>query len=411
MKHILPTVVAFSLMVTLVPGRHSSRTQRLNIVQLPPPRLTGTMSLEQALATRRSIRSFSSETLNYSQLGQLAWAAQGITEQKMGFRTAPSAGAIYPIKLYFATAQGLFIYNPVDHTLVEILNKDIRAGLSGSALGQAAVAQAPCDIIIAGSARDLTPKYGQMARTYTMLEVGHVAQNILLQAVALDLGAVPIGAFEAGAVRRLCQLTTTVEPFYIISVGHPVAAPVKESEQKESQEMPEVKQKKAVLIIASSKFRDEELFETKKILESANVAATVASSKTGSIRGMLGGKAEAEIVLNQLKVDDYDAIIFIGGSGAHEYFDDPVAQDIAKQAKAKNKVLAAICIAPTILANAGLLDGVRATCFGSQTGQLKKAGAKFTGADVEQDGLIITASGPEAAVKFGQTIARALETK
>lgn len=409
MKRIPATIVAFALMVTLVPAQRRNHTQPLSIIRLPQPRLTGTISLEQALATRRSVRNFGSGTLDYNQLGQLAWAAQGITEQKMGFRTAPSAGAIYPIELYFATAQGLFVYNPADHTLVQTVDKDIRAELSRAALGQSAVAQAACDIIITGSVKKVAARYGQMGRTYTILEAGHIAQNILLQAVALDLGAVPIGAFEPSPVRRLCRLTTGVEPFYIISVGHPAGAPVIENEQKESQKMSEVEQKKAVLIIAASKFRDEELFETKKILEAANIATTVASSRTGSIRGMLGGQAQAEIVISQLKVDDYDAVIFIGGSGAHEYFDDPVAQDIAKQAKAKNKVLAAICIAPTVLANAGLLDGVKATCFASQKGQLKKAGAKFTGSDVEQDDLIITASGPEAATKFGQTIAKALE--
>jgi SagB-type dehydrogenase family enzyme len=409
MKLALAAIAAFVLMVTLASGQRREGTQQSQIIQLPPPRLTGTMSLEAALAARHSVRSFSPKPLDYAQLGQLAWAAQGVIEQKTGFRTAPSAGAIYPIKVYFATPQGLFVYNAADHTFLEVLKDDIRAALSEAARGQAAVVQAPCDIIIVGSARELALKYGPMARTFTILEAGHVAQNILLQAVALDLGAVPIGAFEAGAVRRLCRLAIPMEPFYIIPVGHPVAAPVQQTEQASAAKMSQVKQKKAVLIIAPSHFQDQELFETQKVLEDANVLTTIASSKTGPIRAMQGGIAEAQILISAIKVDDYDAVVFIGGSGAREYFNDPVAQDIARQAKAKGKVLAAISTAPAILANAGVLSGVKAACYVSQRGRLTKAGANLTGADVERDSTIITGSGTEVVTKFANTIVEALK--
>jgi protease I len=406
-RRLLTIIVSVGLVATGFCQR-PDRPVTLRIVQLPQPKLSGPMSLEDALAKRRSIRTFSPMGLTYDQLGQLAWAAQGITDSKTGFRTAPSAGAIYPIKLYFATEQGLFVYNPADHTLVQTVDKDIRAELSKAAMGQAAVAQAGCSIIITGSINDVAARYGQKARTYIILEAGHIAQNILLQAVTLELGAVPIGAFDTNPVRRLCHLTSELEPFYIISVGHPAEELLKENEQEQTQKMPETHQLKAVLIIAGSKFRDEELFETKKILEDAKVQTTIASSKTGTIRGMKDGQAKAQILISEIKVEDYNAVVFIGGAGAHEYFDNPVAQNIAKQARAENKILAAICIAPTILANAGLLDGLRATCYASQTGQLKRAGAKFTGADVERDGLIITGSGPQAAEQFGQAIVETL---
>ena len=126
---------------------------------------------------------------------------------------------------------------------------------------------------------------------------------------------------------------------------------------------------------------------------------------------MLGGKANATITINQVIVENYDAVIFIGGSGAQQYYDNSVALDIARQAADKKKILAAICIAPAILANAGLLDGVKATSFASEQARLKKANAKYTGAPVEQDGLIITGSGPAAAKQFGRTIAKALTEK
>ena len=158
------------------------------------------------------------------------------------------------------------------------------------------------------------------------------------------------------------------------------------------------------MIIAHKNFRDEELFETRGALAEAGVETVVASTKRGLIRGMLGGRAEATVLLKDVFVNDYDAIIFVGGSGAKQYFNNRVALNIARQAEQQGKVLAAICIAPAILANAGVLDGVRATSFSSERVRLKKVGAVYTGSAVERDGLIITASGPRAARQFGEII-------
>ena len=412
-----------SLMIILVGllavclGQHKrgaqSQVSPLKIVQLSEPRLKGPVSFEQALARRRSVRKFTRQQLDFVQIGKLAWAGQGITEKQRGFRTAPSAGAIYPMKLYFATQQGLFVYNPYEHNLEAILNQDVRGILAAAALGQRAVAGAACDIIIAGSERKLAYKYGNKARRYMLLEAGHIAQNIQLQAVSLELASVTIGAFGIMDVARVCQLPADLEPLYIICVGYPMGRMTIDTskEEKEARKMDSTKAKRAVLIIASENFRDEELFKTKRELEKANVETVIASTRTGFLKGMLGNKAEAAILVNELSVDDYDAIIFIGGSGASQYFDSQVALNIARQAKDKQKVLAAICIAPTVLANAGVLDGVRATSFSSERGKLRKAGAKYTSAPVERDGLIITGNGPRAAGRFGKAIADALTGK
>jgi protease I len=171
------------------------------------------------------------------------------------------------------------------------------------------------------------------------------------------------------------------------------------------------KVKKAVLIIASKNFRDEELFETRDALKGAQVQTVIASTKTGPVTGMLGGQAQAEILVKSIDVNDYDAIIFVGGTGAAQYFDDAVAHDLARKAVSKSKVLAAICIAPTTLANAGVLKNVKATCFSSERFKLAKAGAVYTGAPVERSGLIITADGPSSAAQFGKAIADALAGK
>jgi protease I len=162
------------------------------------------------------------------------------------------------------------------------------------------------------------------------------------------------------------------------------------------------------LIVASENFRDEELIETKRVLDAAAVQTIIASTKTGFVQGMLGKIAEASVLVNQLRVDDYDAIVFIGGPGAAEYFNNPVALNIAREAASKRKILAAICMAPTVLANAGVLTGVRATGFPTEREKLVQAGAIYTGAPVERDRFIITGSGPPASAEFGIAVADAL---
>jgi len=164
---------------------------------------------------------------------------------------------------------------------------------------------------------------------------------------------------------------------------------------------------KALLIIAPGRFRDEEYFYTKEELEKARIGTVTASKYGGESKGMLGGKATG-IPLNKVDVGAYDAVVFIGGGGSAVYFNDPLALKIAKEAYAAGKVVAALCIAPTILANAGILQGKRVTCFRDEDASLRAAGAQYTGEGVTVDGNIITADGPKTAKDFGKAIAKAL---
>jgi protease I len=166
--------------------------------------------------------------------------------------------------------------------------------------------------------------------------------------------------------------------------------------------------KRVVMIIAPDGFRDEELLEPKEILEKNGVAVTIASSTTNIAKGMLGAKIKPEITIQDLNIKDFDAVVFVGGVGAQVYWQDPTAHKIAKEAYSAGKVVAAICIAPVTLANAGLLNGKRATVWESEGAQLQAKGSKYTAEDVEKDGSIITANGPRAAGKFGKAILEAL---
>lgn len=166
--------------------------------------------------------------------------------------------------------------------------------------------------------------------------------------------------------------------------------------------------KKVVMLIASNRFRDEELFTPMEILEAKNVSVTVASKKTGVITGALGGSVTVATNYKEISANDYDAIIFVGGAGAAEYFNDEHAHKLAKDFFSKGKVVAAICIAPSILANAGVLKNRNATCFASESSTLRAKGVYYLNEDVVVDGRIITAKGPQASASFANAIAKAL---
>ncbi len=167
--------------------------------------------------------------------------------------------------------------------------------------------------------------------------------------------------------------------------------------------------KKVVMIIAKNGFRDEELQEPKTVLEKAGVKVVLASSSPGTAVGMLGARVKVEKTINEVSPSDYDAVIFVGGPGASEYWDDSVAHSIAKTANEQGRLVCAICIAPVTLARAGLLSGKKATVFSSEANQLKEAGAVYTGDGVEVDGNIITADGPASAKEFGKAILEKLK--
>ena len=163
-----------------------------------------------------------------------------------------------------------------------------------------------------------------------------------------------------------------------------------------------------LMIVAPIGFRDEECLEPKEVFEGAGVDVTIASKGTKIAKGKLGAELEVQKDISEVKTADYDAIVFVGGPGTTIYFNDPAALKIAKEAYAAGKITAAICIAPSILANAGLLRGKKATSFPSEETNLKMKGAIYTGKNVEQDGKIITANGPGAAKEFGKLILKNL---
>lgn len=188
------------------------------VIALPAPRLESDVSLEETLKRRRSVRAYADEPLTLEEISQLFWAAQGITNER-GFRTAPSAGALYPLELYAATGDRLYHYRPRGHQAEPRRNEDWRPLLCRAALEQDAVCQAPVVFVVTAVYERTAAKYGERAERYVRLEAGHAAQNLLLQAVALDLKAVPIGAFYDDQVQAALALPADHQPLYLIPVG------------------------------------------------------------------------------------------------------------------------------------------------------------------------------------------------
>ena len=189
-------------------------------ISLPKPNLKGEMSLEEAIARRRSVRDFASSTLSMGQIGQLLWAAEGITGRASYFRAHPSAGALHPLEVYVVTSEGIFHYLTQGHRLSLVRKGDHRVALARAAYEQMFVAEAGCVIAIAAVYGRTTGKYGERGRMrYVPMDAAHAAQNVLLQAVALGLGAVPVGAFDDDAVRAVLGVPANEVPLYVIPVG------------------------------------------------------------------------------------------------------------------------------------------------------------------------------------------------
>ena len=225
MHSIIVAVVIVVLIAGLVAmhclGDVGSSGQEGAVTQLPQPQTTGTISIEQVITQRRSIRSFTDQALSQSEIGQLLWAAQGITAPERGFRAAPSAGALYPLELYVVTPEGVYHYQPQDHRMRLHLSGDRRVELSQACMGQGCVRQAAADFVITAVFSRTRSKYGPSADQYVHNEVGAAGENLCLQAVGLELGSVMVGAFGDAQVTEVLDLPADHASLLVIPVGHP----------------------------------------------------------------------------------------------------------------------------------------------------------------------------------------------
>ena len=197
-------------------------------IYLPSPSQQGSISLEEAIARRRSIRHFTSQSISQSQLSQILWAAQG-TSDTPWTRTVPSAGATYPLEIFVVCgancieqiSEGIYHYNANSHSLTRHHQGDARLELARAALGQEYIYEAPADIVICAIYERTLRRYGARGERYVHIEVGHAGQNIYLQATAIGLATVAIGAFYDEPVREALRLDKQYRPLYIMPIGKP----------------------------------------------------------------------------------------------------------------------------------------------------------------------------------------------
>jgi SagB-type dehydrogenase family enzyme len=213
------------LLITLVLPLGPSEANAL--IDLPAPALKGPVSVEQALKSRRTIRRFANKPLTLGQLSQLLWAAYGVTAPR-GLRTAPSAGALYPLDIYAVVgerqvsglAAGLYHYLPDKPALAPLRPGDLRPAVARASLHQTWMAEAPVLLVISGEYRRCQVKYGERGIRYTHMESGHAAQNIFFQVEALGLGAGIVGAFDNAALSQTLGLPPAHDPLLILPVGY-----------------------------------------------------------------------------------------------------------------------------------------------------------------------------------------------
>lgn len=216
-----------------------SKPQNKDMIPLPEPKLKSELSLEEAILKRRSQREFQDKQLTFEQLSQILWVAQGVTDEKTGFRAAPSAGALYPLEIYIVIGsarggsasggksgveeleRGIYHYIPDGHKLEVHLAKDVKNELYEASLSQEAVLQAPVSLVIAAEYERTTVKYGERGIRYVWLEAGHAAQNVYLKVTALGLGTVTIGAFNDDVVTEILDLPENFQLLYIMPIGFP----------------------------------------------------------------------------------------------------------------------------------------------------------------------------------------------
>ena len=196
------------------------------MIKLPTPRLDSEMSLEKAIYLRRSIREFTKDSVSLDALSQILWAGQGITDDKNGFRASPSAGAVFPMQLWIHVDRvdglmhdGLYFYDPVENVLHETEKPASERTLATICFGQNWIDTVAFSILITSTTQKMIDKYGEDCERFLYQEAGHIAQNMELQAVAVDLAGTPIEAYKAPDIQAF--LGTDQDPVYIVSFGPP----------------------------------------------------------------------------------------------------------------------------------------------------------------------------------------------
>jgi protease I len=390
-------------------SRSRRHTEPVQIISLPKAHTQGTLSFEQILMEQAAVYEMTADPLDNTVLSQLAWAAQLRTDPAQvtaqGNRSITThADPRSSIQLHFVTDTGVYRYQPSGHQLQQVSNLDRRRELIMGTVNPQAAGVVGCGIVITGPARGANARATVQLKRITLLETGRIAQNLRLQAAGLQLVTASIETFEPEHISPLLDLQRNREPIYVLFAGQ---RRISSLQDPSSANIP-ARAKRVVFVVPPIGFNESELFESQRLLGMAGVETMVSSLHQGPITGALGQVGESTMSLSAIPVQQIDALIFIGGPGMASLATNVQAQKLAQRAQQQSKLLGATSTAPILLAQAGLLKGVRVTADPTLQGELQNTGAVFTGNPVERDGTILTARGPSDMTVYARTVVNAL---
>ncbi|MBN1974675.1 MAG: DJ-1/PfpI family protein [Sedimentisphaerales bacterium] len=409
MKRKMLFIIIIACFTAVSFGQRRARTSILKIIQLTKPVTSGTTSFEDALSKLRPAEKFTGQPVDNTIVGQLAWAGLGNRISSSAAQVIPQPlQSPFPMQIYMVINEGVFFYQPLNHSMERIVEGDIRLALAGATAMPTSVASAGCVIVVASTSvsRNTAARRGgtsASARNAMLLEAGHIAQNIQLQAVCLEgLGSTAISEFDSSAVSKVCNLQRDLDVLYIVCVGYMT------EREKLANPSDTAAAKKAAIIVPAQNFEDEEFWQTKNMLDSARILVTVVSNQPGPIRGRNGTLFDVPVRADQIRADDFDALIVIGGPGTSIFNNDPVVRNLLRDASQKRKIIGASSYGTVILAGAGILQGVKVTGPVAESTNIQRMGAVFSNLPVEEHMRVITCAGPQAARIFATALADAI---
>ena len=403
MKRKILFLVIIACFTALSFGQRRSRTTIQKIIQLTKPVTSGGKSFQEALSALRSEGRFTGLPIDKNTIGQLAWAGLGNRINPGAAQTAPSPlESPFPTQIYVVANDGVFYYQPLNHSLEQITEGDTRIALANATRAPSSIANAGCVMIITSNvSRNTGTGRGSTvtsSRTAMLLEAGHIAQNIQLQAACIEgLGSITISEFQESDITKACSLPRSADVLYMVCVGY---VPDQSSANSNSATV-----KKAAIIVPSEGFQDEEFWQTKNILESGRILVTVVSNRIGPIKGVNGTMFDVSVPANQIRADAFDALVVIGGPGAAMFNNDMVVRDLLRDASQKRKIIGATSYGTVVLGTAGILRGIKIACPIDVSNDLISMGAVYSNVPVEEHMRVITCADPKMARTFATALA------
>lgn len=387
----------------------------LRNLPLPVPVEQSEYSLEQTIKHNKEIADFTPESLSLNIISQLLWAAYPAEPNEKISEPLPQE----PFKFYILIRGGVYVYNSSNHSLDKIMDDDIRKDIVLNKGKDKILKNAPCLVILTGSPEVLAKKYPSDAMKLLYFQAGQKSRSVELQALTLGLGSSSIDDFNSSKVRQLCKMSAGQEPLHLLAVGYPVrdqkvemlkvGEALKPAEQE--QPMTTKKQYKAVIVIPEEMFSDRELFDTRDALSIADVEVEIAGVRIDTFRGDERGIIDTTLLVRDIKVADYDAIVLVSGRRTRTLFKNTPLVSILREAAAQGKTIGAIGKATKILGEARIVQGYKVTGDNSARTSLRKAGATFTNAGAERSENLVTAQSQEYSVQFSRLLVEAITGK